>query len=37
MDMVFRIERQASSNCGAPTGPDLALLLIGKLHEGNTF
>jgi tetratricopeptide (TPR) repeat protein len=37
MDMVFRIERQTSSNCGAPTGPDLALLLIGKLHEGNTF
>jgi tetratricopeptide (TPR) repeat protein len=37
MDMVFRIERQTSNQCGAPTGPDLALLLIGKLHEGNTF
>jgi tetratricopeptide (TPR) repeat protein len=36
MDLVFRIERQTSNNCGAPTGPDLALLLISKLHEGNT-
>jgi tetratricopeptide (TPR) repeat protein len=37
MDLVFRIERQTSNNCGAPTGPDLALLRISKLHEGNTF
>lgn len=37
MDLVFRIERQTSDSCGAPTGPDLALLLISKLHEGNSF
>ena len=37
MDLVFRIERQASLSCGAPTGPDLALLLISKLREGNRF
>jgi len=35
MDLVFSIERQTSATCGAPTGPDLALLLIAKLHEGN--
>ena len=35
MDLVFAIERQTSVECGAPTGPDLALLLISKLHEGN--
>jgi tetratricopeptide (TPR) repeat protein len=35
MDLVFAIERQTSSECGTPTGPDLALLLISKLHEGN--
>jgi len=35
MDLVFRIERQTSAACGAPSGPDLALLLIAKLHEGN--
>jgi len=35
MDLVFRIERQTSSVCGPPTGPDLALLLIAKLHEGS--
>ncbi|HEX6824127.1 MAG TPA: tetratricopeptide repeat protein [Candidatus Sulfotelmatobacter sp.] len=37
MDLVFRIERQTSVNCGAPSGPDLALLLISKLREGNRF
>jgi len=35
MDLTFRIERQASVACGSPTGKDLALLLIAKLHEGN--
>jgi tetratricopeptide (TPR) repeat protein len=35
MDLVFSIERQSSATCGAPTGTDLALLLIAKLHEGN--
>jgi hypothetical protein len=35
MDLVFRIERQTNTTCGSPTGPDLALLLIAKLHEGN--
>jgi tetratricopeptide (TPR) repeat protein len=35
MDLVFTIERQTASTCGSPTGPDLALLLIAKLHEGN--
>jgi len=35
MDLVFNIERQSSIACGAPTGTDLALLLIAKLHEGN--
>ena len=34
MDTVFRIERETSVQCGMPTGPDLALLLIAKLHEG---
>jgi tetratricopeptide (TPR) repeat protein len=34
MDLVFRVERQASVACGMPTGTDLALLLIAKLHEG---
>jgi len=37
MDLVFRIERQTSVSCGMPTGPDLALLLISKLREGNRF
>jgi tetratricopeptide (TPR) repeat protein len=37
MDLVFRIERQTSLNCGAPTGPDLALLLLSKLREGSKF
>ena len=35
MDLVFRIERQTSVICGTPTGNDLALLLIAKLHEGS--
>lgn len=37
MDLVFQIERQTSTSCGAPAGPDLALFLISKLHEGNPF
>lgn len=37
MDLVFRIERQTSLSCGAPSGPDLALLLIAKMREGNRF
>lgn len=37
MDLVFRIERQTSASCGAPTGADLAMLLISKLPEGNSF
>jgi tetratricopeptide (TPR) repeat protein len=35
MELVFSIERQTSAACGAPTGTDMALLLIAKLHEGN--
>ena len=35
MDLVFRIERQTNDACGAPSGPDLALLLIARLHEGS--
>jgi len=34
-DLVFRIERQANVFCGTPAGPDLALLLIAKMHEGS--
>ena len=34
MDLVFRIERQTSAQCGTPSGADLALLLIAKEHEG---
>lgn len=36
MNLVFRIERSTSGVCGTPSGPDLALLLISKLHEGNS-
>ncbi len=36
MELVFTIERQTSDACGTPTGPDLALLLIAKLHEGSS-
>lgn len=35
LDLVFRIEKQTSTLCGTPTGTDLALLLISKLHEGS--
>jgi tetratricopeptide (TPR) repeat protein len=35
MNLVFDIERQANAACGPPTGIDMALLLISKLHEGN--
>jgi len=35
MNLVFEIERQTSTTCGTPTGADLALLLIARLHEGN--
>jgi len=35
MDLVFTIEQQTSAQCGAPTGKDLALLLVSKLHEGS--
>ena len=35
MEVVFNVERQTSATCGAPTGKDLALLLIAQLHEGN--
>lgn len=35
MDLVFRIERQTSIVCGTPTGPDEALSLVAKLHEGS--
>jgi tetratricopeptide (TPR) repeat protein len=35
MDLVFNIEHQTSSTCGAPTETDIALVLIAKLHEGS--
>lgn len=35
MDLVFRVERETSSVCGEPTGTDLALLLISRMHEGS--
>ena len=35
MDLVFRIEREADAACGMPTGTDLALLLISRMHEGS--
>jgi len=35
MDLVFRTERETSIACGPPTGTDLALLLISKMHEGS--
>jgi tetratricopeptide (TPR) repeat protein len=37
MNVVFRIERETSKTCGVPTSADLALILISRLHEGNTF
>jgi hypothetical protein len=30
MDLAFRIEHQTSILCGAPTGADMAFLLIAK-------
>ncbi|MGA9980800.1 MAG: tetratricopeptide repeat protein [Candidatus Sulfotelmatobacter sp.] len=35
MDVIFNIERQSGSACGAPGETDAALLLIAKLHESN--
>jgi tetratricopeptide (TPR) repeat protein len=35
MNLVFEIERQTNAACGPPTGIDMALLLISRLHEGN--
>jgi tetratricopeptide (TPR) repeat protein len=35
MALVFSVERRTSTSCGTAAGPDLALLLIAKLHEGN--
>jgi tetratricopeptide (TPR) repeat protein len=35
MNLVFEIERRANVACGSPTGIDMALLLISRLHEGN--
>ena len=35
MDLVFRIERETNVACGTPTGTDLALLLISRMHEGS--
>lgn len=35
MDLVFRIERETNLTCGTPTGTDLALLLISRMHEGS--
>lgn len=35
MNLVFEIEHDTSTTCGAPTGPDMALLLIARLHEGS--
>jgi tetratricopeptide (TPR) repeat protein len=35
MDLVFRIERETNVVCGTPTGTDLALLLISRMHEGS--
>jgi len=34
MDLGFRIEERAKALCGAPTGPDEALLLIGEDRQG---
>ncbi len=35
MELVFNVERQTSVTCGTPSGTDMALLLIAKLHEGS--
>ncbi len=34
MDLVFEIEKRATSHCGPPTGPDLALLTLAEQREG---
>jgi tetratricopeptide (TPR) repeat protein len=34
MDLVSRIEEATSRDCGEPTGPDWALLMLGKFGEG---
>ena len=35
MELVFDIEHQTNSACGPPSGTDMALLLIARMHEGN--
>jgi tetratricopeptide (TPR) repeat protein len=35
MGVVFTVEQETSQSCGVPAGKDLALLLIGKLHEAS--
>lgn len=35
LDLVFSIETKTKDLCGQPSGPDLALLLIGQQHEGD--
>ena len=35
MDFVFTVEDQLSIKCGPPTGKDEALILVGRLREGN--
>ncbi len=35
MEVAFNVERQSGGSCEAATGKDLALLLVGKVHEGN--
>jgi tetratricopeptide (TPR) repeat protein len=35
MNLVFDVERETNSACGAPTGTDLLLLLIARNHEGS--
>lgn len=34
-DLAFRIAESTRDTCGEPTGADLALLLIGRRHQGN--
>jgi tetratricopeptide (TPR) repeat protein len=34
VDLIYEIEKAASTNCGTPTGFDQALLLIGMKHGG---
>jgi transcriptional regulator GlxA family with amidase domain len=35
MELVFSIERETGTTCGRPAGADMALFLIGELHEGS--